>query len=145
MVTSRQIAFKKQLIKKLHTIKTSMGISKDQYEAMLSGFGVNTSLDLSIDELTRLIDKIQQVDSNDDLWRKRCMAAIGSWLRSVNRTENSDFIKGVACKATGYKHFNAIPTSRLRDIYYEFSRKGKTAQNIESIVETELFKQILSN
>ena len=146
MQTSRQISFKKQLIKKLHTIKTSLGISDDQYRTALASFhDAEHSTDLSIEELSRLIDNIQSMNSGDDLWRKRCMAAIGGWLRAVNRFESSEVIKGIACRASGYENFNSIPAPRLRDIYYEFTRKAKTANNVSLIVADEFQRQIISN
>jgi hypothetical protein len=144
-LTNKQKAFKNKLIQKLHTIKTDKGISEDQYRMALLSLGVKSSLELDIEELLRFIALLNGIDPDADMWRKRCMAAIGGWLKSVNRTDNADIIKGIACKATGYEYFNKIPTSRLRDIYYEFSKKAKTSNSITKLVSDEIEYQIISN
>lgn len=138
MITSKQEAYRKNLIKRLHAAKTEIGLTDDQYRAMLSGFGVESSKQLSIDELIRAIELLQTRNPDDDKWRKRCIAAIGAYLRATNRTENTDLIKGIACKASGYANFNKIPTSRLRDIYYEFTRKAKLTANITKMVNNDI-------
>jgi hypothetical protein len=138
MITSKQEAYRKSLIKRLHTVKSEIGLTDDQYRAVLSGFGVESSKQLSIDELLRAIELLQTRNPDDDKWRKRCIAAIGAYLRVTNRKENTDLIKGIACKASGYANFNKIPTSRLRDIYYEFSRKAKLTANITKMVNNDI-------
>lgn len=138
MITSKQEAYRKDLIKRLHAAKTEIGLTDDQYRAMLSGFGVESSKQLSIDELIRAIELLQTRNPDDDKWRKRCIAAIGAYLRVTNRKENTDLIKGIACKASGYANFNKIPTSRLRDIYYEFTRKAKLTANITKMVNNDI-------
>lgn len=138
MITSKQEAYRKNLIKRLHAAKTEIGLTDDQYRAMLSGFGVESSKQLSIDELIRAIELLQTRNPDDDKWRKRCIAAIGAYLRVTNRKENTDLIKGIACKASGYANFNKIPTSRLRDIYYEFTRKAKLTANITKMVNNDI-------
>ena len=137
-LTNKQKAFKNQLIKKLHAIKCEIGLTNDQYTSVLESFGVVSSKDLSIDELVRMIDLLRGSNPDDDKWRKRCIAAIGAYLRVTNRKENTDLIKGIACKASGYANFNKIPTSRLRDIYYEFSRKAKLTANITKMVNNDI-------
>ena len=138
MITSKQEAYRKNLIKRLHAAKTEIGLTDDQYRAMLSGFGVESSKQLSIDELIKAIELLQTRNPNDDKWRKRCIAAIGAYLRVTTRKENTDLIKGIACKASGYANFNKIPTSRLRDIYYEFTRKAKLTANITKMVNNDI-------
>lgn len=138
MITSKQEAYRKSLIKRLHTVKSEIGLTDDQYRAVLSGFGVESSKQLSIDELLRAIELLQTRNPDDDKWRKRCMAAIGAYLRATNRDENVDLIKGIACKASGYVNFSKIPTSRLRDIYYEFSKKAKLSVKVTEMVNNDI-------
>ncbi len=137
-LTNKQKAFKNQLIKKLHAIKSERGLTEDQYASVLGSFGVASSKHLGIDELVRMIDLLKGSNPDDDKWRKRCMAAIGAYLRVTNRKENTDLIKGIACKASGYANFNKIPTSRLRDIYYEFTRKAKLTANVTKMVNNDI-------
>lgn len=138
MITSKQEAYRKNLIKRLHAVKTEIGLTEDQYRAVLIGFGVDSSKQLSIDELIKAINLLQAHNPDDDKWRKRCIAAIGAYLRATNRTESIDLIKGIACKASNYDSFNRIPTTRLRDIYYEFSRKAKVSANVTNMVNNDI-------
>lgn len=134
MITSKQEAYRKSLIKRLHTVKSEIGLTDDQYRAVLSGFGVESSKQLSIDELLRAIELLHTRNPDDDKWRKRCMAVIGAYLRRLNYAENADSIKAVACRAAGYENFNSIPVSRLREIYYEFLRRNKTSVYVKAVI-----------
>lgn len=130
MMTSKQEAYRKSLIKRLHTVKSEIGLTDYQYRAVLSGFGVESSKQLSIDELLRAIELLQTRNPDDDKWRKRCMAVIGAYLRRLNYAENAESIKAVACRASGYENFNSIPVSRLRQVYYEFARRNNTSRQV---------------
>jgi len=145
MLTNKQIAFKNQLIKKLHILKTNSGISEDQYRAALWSFGVKSSKDLSIKELIAIIDRFKCISPEDDLWRKRCMAAIGAWLRFTNRTESKEYIHAIACQATGYVDFNKIPKSHLRSLYCEFIKKVKVIEGVDLVISEKIDYQVSYN
>ena len=111
-----------------------LGITEEEMEAIKESYGVTSSRNLSEAQLAHLIDRLisgqnftQTPDDNASKWRKRVMAAVGAWLRQMNKDEGSEVIKAIVCRATGYKSFNRIPVSRLRAVYYEFLNKGKTA------------------
>jgi len=129
---------KKALVKQYHTVCSTCGLSANEKEAILSGYGVESSTDLTEWQLSEVINKLQK---EPDQWRKRVMAAIGAWLRGINRTDGADMVKAIACRATGYEKFNAIPVSRLRDVYYEFSRKAKTSKTSQEL-QTLLVEQL---
>jgi hypothetical protein len=117
---------KSALIKKFHTVCSVNGVKDDQKKMIVGSYHVSSSKDLTEAQLNQLIRQITNDGQNQ--WRKRVMAAIGNFLRLVNKTENLDVIKAIACRASGYNDFNKIPVGRLRDIYYEFVRKNKTTQ-----------------
>ena len=71
-------------------------------------------------------------DTMDKL-RKQVMAAIGGYLRKINRDGNAEIIKGIACRATGYTTFNKIPAERLRNLYNTFRNKQKDIDAVERI------------
>ena len=123
------------LLKKYHTICTISGISKDNKADMLAGYGVESSKDLTEKQLCEIMDTLQK---EPEAWRRRVMASIGAWLRLINKTDNADIIKGIACRIAKQDNFNAIPVSRLRDIYYEFSRKSKTVQTTQMVMADEI-------
>lgn len=119
---------KRQLIKQFHTVCTKSGIDRDERREIVESFGRESSRDLSERELE---DIIRSISDDGDKWRKRVLASVGSWLRNSNIDHTPAMIKAIACRASGYSHFNSIPVSRLRDIYYEFVRKGKTVGGVQ--------------
>lgn len=141
-MTAAQTAYRKSLLRKYHWVCSELGLSKEEKDAIKEGLGVKSSRNFSIDQLKQLIDRLQSgkdysqsYDPEGDLWRKRVIAAIGAWLRIANRTETPEVIKAIACRATRYENFNKIPVSRLRDIYYGFSRKAKTTKGTLEVMD----------
>lgn len=133
---------KNRLIKQFHTLLTLNSVSDKHKEAILSGFGVTSSTELSELELKSVIAKLSH---DSDQWRKRVMAAIGAWLTSMQQPSNAKLIIAIACRASGYTDFNKIPVSRLRDIYSGFVRKSSTNQNVTKIIAEELIKKQIMN
>lgn len=119
---------KRQLIKQFHTVCSKSGISPEERRVIVGSFGRESSRELTEKELE---DIIRSISDDSDKWRKRVMAGIGAWLRGVNIDHSPVMIKAIACRASGYPHFNAIPVSRLRDVYYEFVRKSKTVTGVQ--------------
>lgn len=133
---------KTELIKKYHTLCTVRGMNKDDRDTLLAAYSVTSSKELTE---FQLIDICNKLKAEPDRWRKKALAAVGAWLRSTNQSETMDKIKGIACRAAGCNNFNAIPVSRLRDLYYEFSKKARTVKNIELITSNEIGLQSLLN
>lgn len=126
-------AYKKALLRKYHTICRDLGITESEKEAIKESFGVQSSRCLSETQLISLIDRLvkgadqtKTKKSQGDLWRKRTMAAVGAWLRLMNKTEDADTLKAIICRAAMYDNFNRIPVGKLRSVYYEFVQKSKT-------------------
>jgi len=123
---------KRQLIKQFHTVCSKGGITTDNRRAIVGAYGCESSRELTEEELEEIIGKLNaDMSADGDKWRKRVMASIGAWLRRVNIEQSPVMIKAIACRASGYPHFNAIPVSRLRDVYYEFVRKAKTVAGVQ--------------
>lgn len=132
----------KSLLKKFHTLCTIRGMKPEEKDAILAAYKVESSKDLTEKQLLEIINSLE---SGPDQWRKRVLAAVGSWLRSINKEDNAPIIKGIACRATGYDDFNRIPVSRLRDLYYEFSKKANTVKTINLVTSEEIAIQTFSN
>jgi hypothetical protein len=126
---------KKRLIKQFDKVCFVAGIDNIEKMAILHQFGVESCLDLTDTHLEAIIEKLNQ---EPDKWRKRVMAAIGSWLKSINKVGDANTIKAIACRAGGYDNFNKIPMSRLRDLYYEFGRKSRITISVEKVTSEEL-------
>lgn len=131
---------KKELVRAFHAALANSGMLR-QKPAILESFGVSSTLELTEKELR---DAIESLTGNASLWRKRVIAAIFNWTGNLHYNYDMKQVKAVACRATGYKYFNDIPVSRLRDCYYEFVRKSRTAvqaRNVQRELVENLEKQ----
>lgn len=70
-----------------------------------------------------------------DVWRKRCMASIGGYLRLAGKASNAQIIQAIACRATGVEDFNKIPISRLRNLYNAFLKQQKDFKAIKETIK----------
>lgn len=134
-VTAQQ---QKWLLKKFHTLCARLNMDADMKLALISGYGVESSKDLTNAELLELCDHLNEIlnpeDAKTDKMRKRVIAAIGGWLRMIGKgDEGINYIKGVACQAAKVDNFNKIPLERLTTIYNMFLRKQKDAKSVNEV------------
>ncbi len=77
-VTAQQ---QKWLLKKFHTLCARLNMDADMKLALISGYGVESSKDLTNAELLELCDHLNEIlnpeDAKTDKMRKRVIAAIG--------------------------------------------------------------------
>lgn len=138
-----QNKLRNRLLAKYHILATQRNMTAEHSIAFLHGtYRVTSSAKLNIEQLKdacRLLAPTEQPKPEDpNMWRRRVMAAIGGWLKAVNREQNAEIIKAIACRASEYNSFNAIPISRLRDLYYEFTKKAKTTNQVKQLVSNEI-------
>ncbi|NJM14006.1 MAG: hypothetical protein HC896_00235 [Bacteroidales bacterium] len=141
--------YRNKLLGQYHVLANKKGMLEEHRAAFLEGtFGVSSSRNLNNLQLKQAIDILQAKGheaSEGDQWRKRVIASVGGWLRSINKENNLDVIKSIACRAAGCSNFNAIPVARLRNIYYEFRRNSETVGRISEIVTREIEHQVILN
>jgi len=144
---------KNRLVKRAHTLYGRLGMSVSDRDAFLSGYGVEHTNEMSVEQLLAACQSLERVlkprISEEDRWRKRVMAAIGGYL-SGNREGFSSggqaaVIKAVACRAAGCTDFNRIPLGTLRAIYYEFRNKQKVRARVEVIDKDRLVRSFNLN
>lgn len=128
----------KWLLKKFHTLCSRLNMGADDKLALLGGYGVESSKDLTNEELTQICDRLNDAlnpeDAKRDRLRKRVIAAIGGWLRLIGMGDKGvDYIKNVACRAAKTENFNQISTERLTTIYNMFLKRQKDAKAVESV------------
>lgn len=63
-------------IKRIHTLKTALGLADDLYRAALSRCGVATSKDLSFSGAAELIDLFEDQAVKAGVWQKRSVPAV---------------------------------------------------------------------
>lgn len=134
------------LVKRYHTLATRLGLGKEDKAAIMESYGVESSLDLSVEELTELCAVLERDNTPKapalDKLRKQVMASIGGWLRTLSQESDAQRIKAIACRATGHRRFNDIPAERLQNIYHTFLNKQKDFKAVNQITAEEM--EILS-
>lgn len=137
------------ILKKFHTLCSLLKLSEFEKRAIIESYGVESSADIDTHDLIDICAALsKQLDGGKadkmDKLRKRTIAAIGGYLRRVNRECNMEIIKGIACRATGYSSFNKIPASRLQNVYNAFCQKRKDVDAVDAIA-MELLTQNYNN
>ena len=127
------------LLKKFHTLCGVLGLTEQEKQAVIASYGVESSRDIDthalVDICAKLSQQVNDRNGNDiDKLRKRCMAAIGSWLRATGKYQSASVIKGIACRATQHDDFNKIPRERLRNLIATFNNKVKDAEAVEAVL-----------
>lgn len=135
-----------RLVKRYHTIASRLKLGQDDKAAIMESYGVESSLDLSVNELTELCHALEK-DINPivpalDKLRKQVMASIGGWLKLTGQESNKVIIHKIACRSTGYTSFNEIPARRLNNIYHEWLNKQRDFKAVGFIASERL--EILS-
>lgn len=139
------------ILKKFHTLCHVLGLTDDEKRTIVESYGVESSRDMDthdlIDVCASLAKQANRKTGTADLdkLRKRVMAAIGGYLRTIGKESNASVIKGIACRATGYADFNKIPRERLRNLVGAFNNKVKDAQSVEDIANALMLQTLLGN
>lgn len=141
----------RNILKKFHTLCHVLGLTDDEKRTIVESYGVESSRDMDthdlIDVCASLAEQANRKTGTADLdkLRKRVMAAIGGYLRTIGKESNASVIKGIACRATGYADFNKIPRERLRNLVGTFNNKVKDAQSVEDIANALMLQTLLGN
>lgn len=135
----------KWLLRQFHALCSRLRLSAEEKAAIIEGYGVESSADISNDDLMNICRALEKrLDSNAtklDRLRKQVIAAIGGWLRMQGKPENIADIKAIACRATKSDNFNRIPPERLRNVYNAFLNKQKDSRMIDELVSMAIYSQ----
>ena len=128
----------KWLLRKYHSLCFRLNMSAADKLALMGSYGVESSKDLTNEELTQICDRLNELlnpaDAKRDRMRKRVIAAIGGWLRLIGKgDEGVEYIKGIACRAAQVENFNRISLERLTTIYNMFLKRQKDAKAINEV------------
>ena len=140
----------RDILKKFHTLCTVLGLTGDEKHAIVESYGVESSRDMDTHDLINVCAKLSEQANGLtghgelDKLRKRTMAAIGGYLKSVGKASNATMIKGIACRATGHTDFNKIPKERLRNLIATFNNKVKDARSVDAIANAMLVEAFTS-
>lgn len=130
------------LLKRFHTLCTKTGIKPEEKSAIISGFGVESSRDLTTEQLLRICNildmRLNPQQADLDKWRKRVIASISGWLAMTSQDHSIARVKAIACRATEKREFNEIPKDRLTNVYYSFLKKQQDFKRVSGIVTQDL-------
>jgi len=142
MATTFMDKQKNTLIKKFHTLLSKGRIGNEQKLDLLSAYGVVSSKELNVYELTELcgiLDKIVNPEAIElDKLRKRLIASIAGYRQAMGATTNIDEIKAIACRAAEVKNFNRISEQRLRSLYNAFNKMRKDLKNVKALTDDKI-------
>ena len=128
---------KNALLRKYHCLLRKAGVSNDEKMVLLASYGVESSKDLSVYELTELCHKLDMQTNRSaeeaNKWRRRVMGAIGGYLRAMGQNSNANVITAIACRASRYNKFNDIPLDQLRSLYNAFKKRTKTLKRVDNL------------
>lgn len=131
----------RDLIRKYHAVAHEAGLSDAEKSAILECYGVTSSRDLSQHQLIDVIASISsRMDVLRDRLRKRLIASIGRYLRTIGYEENIHTIKATAERAAGCP-FNRIPPERIRSLIYAFNHKVRDLEMVETLTQEWLQQQ----
>ncbi|MDR0871854.1 MAG: hypothetical protein LBN27_00095 [Prevotellaceae bacterium] len=126
------------LIKKFHTLCSRIGIGNDAKELLLiDNFGVSSSRDLSVGQLVMICDhlgastSLSDRDLELDKLRKRLIASVFAWGKSMGLSFDMVKVKKIAARAAKRTDFNDIPKEQLRSLYAAFNKKKKDLSTVE--------------
>jgi hypothetical protein len=130
------------LLKRFHTLCTKTGIKPEEKYAIIGGFGVESSRDLTVEQLQKACDALDKRMNPQlaelDKWRKRVLASISGYLAITSQEKSIARVKAIACRATDKHEFNEIPKDRLINVYYSFLKKQQDFKRVSGMVTQDL-------
>ena len=133
---------KKQLLKKFHVLLGKTGKGAIYKDEMLAAYGVDSSQDLTLYDLLDVCSKLEQILNPEfeklDKARKRLIAAIGGWLKLMNKEQSIAINKAIACRAADKDGFNEIPLERLRSLYEAFRKKQRDLKQVDEMTTEQI-------
>jgi len=140
---------KNALVKKFHTLLTKGRIGNEQKLEMLAAYGVESSKDLNVYELTELCGKLDKIlnpaAAEQDKLRKRLIASIAGYRQAMGASASMEEIKAIACRAAKCENFNRISEDRLRSLYNAFNRMRKDLENVREMTADKVQELITLN
>lgn len=135
---------KKRLLKRFHTLCSVVGVSEENKEALIGGYGVESSRDMTevqLEMACRFLEGMQgETMKMLDRQRKSLISAVCSFCQEVDaegwkaksNRDRIEYAKRVACRAAGVEEFNKIGMTKARSLTYAFNKRRK---DMEAVME----------
>lgn len=122
--------YRAKLVKRLHVVKSRLGMKDDVYRVLLGGYGVESSKGLTVEQLIELIGRIEPELVK---WRTWAVGAIVRYNRMLGRDITVDYARAIACRAAGCETFERITVSGLRAVYNGMKRACEIGERCGSV------------
>lgn len=133
-----------RLLKKFHTLCRLTGKNAYEKQAMVEGYGVESSADLGTQYLIELCSALQkELDggkaSEMDALRKRCIRCLCAYIdaRGIVAGDKVGYAKQIACRSTKRDNFNRITAAELRGLIGGFNKERKAFESASRAAERE--------
>lgn len=122
-----------RLLKKFHTLCTKKGLTDEDKEAILEGFGKTSSKEMNNLELAAACGALEgnrKQPSGDkmDTWRKRVIASVFGYHKAVGKDMTMAAVKAIVTRQSGYATLNKIPEVRLIALYNFWNHATRQAK-----------------
>lgn len=133
------------LIRKFHALLRDCNMDAEDKAEILFLNGVSSSKDLSNQQLNEICAALYGMANPGallmDKLRKRLMACIGDYLKTMDYKADAKMIKAVACRAASVSSFNEISETKLRALYNAFIAYKKAMVQVAEITSEILTEQ----
>lgn len=129
------------LIAALHARVNSLGISDENYRAILNSYGAQHSTDLDANTIREILEHLKRFTTpldprkvETDKWRRRVMGVAAALMRRTGYPDTTAYIKALACQMASVDSFNQIPLDRLRSIYNALHHRLNDIETVTTLV-----------
>lgn len=134
----------RKMIIRFHVLLKKAGVDEEGKRDLLSGYGAESTKDLTVEELEALCERLREVaeerEKKADRMRKRALRAVCKFCEATDgdrfaqwpEERRMAYAKAVICRVAGAEAINRIGADRLRSVAYAFE---KQVRDMESVVE----------
>lgn len=137
------------MIVRFHALLSVAGIDEEGKLDMLSGYGVESSKDLTADQLEEICDFVRGIvrakEQKKDKLRKRALRAVCQLCEVMNEEwggwdekRRIGYAKAILCRAAKVENFNKIGEDRLRSLANSFAKQRKDMDGVVAAVRDML-------
>lgn len=137
----------RKMIIKFHVLLNKAGVDNEGKQDLLSGYGAESSKELTVEELEALCERLRQMatarERKAEAMRRRALRAVCQFCGSVEvadwagwpKEKRIAYAKAIVCRAAGVDNFNRIGVDRLRSIAFAFEKQRKDMERVVAEAE----------
>ena len=129
--TTDKGGWRKWALAEAHRYKRMLGMSDDEWAALLSNWNAESSAELAEGELQQMLNRLaelsgdQPIDDELALWRRRVYGVIGSYLRMQGYDAKPRPIRELARRGSHGTTFNELTVPHLKRVYNIYAERAR--------------------